>query len=740
MRAVITRHLTMAATMLSATVLFAVPMSAQQSRGIGQAPVGADTLSPAAVAESLAVLKTLDAQVIRNPRDHAAWFRRGMIAWALAFRDTMPPPIDATDWTLLARMADTSFRRAAQAAPTNPLYHLTVGRFLLASGASFTRVGANEHFEKAVDAALKGDDPFLQAETLVEVGRSHWRDYDQFADRMPTTVGALRSIAAAVNIDAAATMGSLRQIVDAAKDANRMISTAASGRSYYEQAEAKFRQAYQVFPAHARAYRNLAMVLAEKGRWAELAELAEQKARTAPWDYMAWLTLGLAHQRLGQPEPATDAFDSAMVYIPDEEYRRMDNIERILRARDTAMAGVRDANLRPATTRLYWLLADPLWSRKGNEARIEFLARVTFAELRWSVDELGVRGADTDRGDVHVRYGPPDYKLAWGPEPDAGEFEGRSISTLWSYETTGLSFVFQGQPGFSTARVPLSDRTFQELQREDIPVRWDNTRSVEVDTIAVQALRFRGGADSVDVLVAAAPPVGPIRASSPRAADVRTDFWLLAGGTVPVKRDSTLDFPGGVQTWRHRLRAGTYLYRVEASANDATKAGRATAAVVANTDPLTGFALSGFGISDVILATRAQAGASVPRRWSDLDIRPLAGPLAVGGELAVAWENYGIAPQNGSATYSIAITIRRETSGAGRVVARVLRGATGIPIGDDEVAILFDRTVAHSDILVEHLDIALGESPAGAYRITVKVTDRVTGRSTERVSRFTIGQ
>jgi hypothetical protein len=278
------------------------------------------------------------------------------------------------------------------------------------------------------------------------------------------------------------------------------------------------------------------------------------------------------------------------------------------------------------------------------------------------------------------------------------------------------------------------------LQREDIPVRWDNTRSVEVDSIPARAMRFRGAADSVDVFVAATPPVGAIRASSAAISDVRTDFWLLAGGTVPVRRDSTLDYQGGVQSWRYRVPVGTYVYRVEASADAAAKAGRATAAVVANTDVLSGFALTGFGISDVVLATRALPRATAPRRWSDLDIRPLAGPLAVGGELALAWETYGITPQNGSAAYSIAITVRRETSGAGRVAARILRGATGIPIGDDEVAILFDRTVAHSDILVEHLDIALGESPAGSYRLTVKVTDRTTGQSTERVTRFTIGQ
>jgi GWxTD domain-containing protein len=730
------RHLTLAA--LALCVSSAV--SAQQgTRTIGQAPPGADTLSPGAVNDSLAVLRSLDSVVTRNPRDAAAWYRRGMIAWALAYRDTIPPSIEATDWTLLSRMADTSLRRAAQAAPTNPLYHLTVGRYLLASGNAVARVGANTHFAKAVEVAAAGDDDWMKAETLVELGRADWRGYDQFANRMPTTTGALRSIAAAVNIDAGATMGSLLQIVDAARDANRMISTAESGRADYIKAEANFRKAYEVYPAHVRAYRNLAMLLAEKQRWTELATLGRDKVSRTPWDYLGWMTLGLASHRLGDAEAATAAFDSALTYIPDEEYRRVDNIERILRRRDTAMVGVRDAELRPATTRLYWLLADPLWSRKGNEARIEFLARVTFAELRWTVDELGVRGADTDRGDVYVRYGPADYVLAWGPEPDDPSFEGRSISTLWSYEITGLSFVFQGQASFGTARIPLSDRTFQELQREDVPVRWDNARSVEVDTIPVQSVRFRGTADSVDVLVAAAPPVGPIRASSTRALDVRTDFWLLAGGTVGVKRDSTMDFPGGVQSWQYRVPAGTYVYRIEASANDATKAARSTAALVAGSDPLSGFALGGFGVSDVLLATRAQPRAGVtPQRWSDLELRPLAGPLAAGADLSVAWETYGIASANGSAAYSIAITIRRESSGAGRVAARVLRGVTGISIGDDEVAILFDRTVAHRDALVEYLDLALGETPAGAYRLTLKITDRTTGQSTERVTRFTI--
>ncbi len=485
-------------TLAVAAIGTAVTASAQtQVRTRGQAPAGADTLSPAAIADSLAVLRSLDSLVRREPNHAAAWYRRGMVAWALAYRDTIPPPVRETDWTLLGRMADTSLRRAALAEPANPFYHLMVGRYLLSSGNSMARTGANVHFERSAEAARTIDDPWLRAETMVEVGRIHWRRYDQFADRMPTTTGALRSLAQAANVDGVA-LGSLKVVVDAARLASRTVRTERAGEADYVRAETSFREAYETYPAHVRAFRNYAMLLAEKERWTELSALARDKIARTPWDYLGWMSLGLAQHRLGANAAATAAFDSAMTYIPDDEYRRLDRLERILRQRDTLVSGMRDPELRASTTRLYWMLADPLWSRDGNETRIEFLARVTFAELRWTVDDLGVRGADTDRGDVHVRYGPPDVKIAWGPEPDEPGFEGRSLATLWTYEKTDQVFVFQGQLGFATARFPLSDRMYQEQQREEIPVRWDNAVTVTVDTIPTQAVRFRGIADSVD--------------------------------------------------------------------------------------------------------------------------------------------------------------------------------------------------------------------------------------------------
>jgi GWxTD domain-containing protein len=728
------------AVALLAAGSFATAAAQAPSRTIGLAPPGADTLSAPSIADSLAVLRSLDSLVRREPNNAAAWFRRGMVAWALAHRDTIPPPVRETDWTLLGRLADTSFRRAAFAEPSNPLYHMMVGRYLLASGNSFARTGANAHFDRAADAAGRWEDPWLRAEALVEAGRVDWRRYDTFADRLPNPNGALRSLAQAANIDGPV-MSSLRPLVDAAREAKAFAPTAESGEADYLKAELRFREAYAAYPEHVRAFRSLAMLLAEKKRWTELAAVARDKVQRAPWDYLGWMTLGLATYRLGDATGAVRAFESAMEHISTAEYQRLDRLDRVLSTRASATSAFRDPYLKPAATRLYWMFSNPLWSQPGGETRVEFLARVTYAELRWTVDELGVRGADTDRGDVHIRYGPPDHVVAWGPDPDGASFESRSVSTLWGYEKSGLSFIFQGQPTFATARIPLSDREFYARQVEDVPVRWDNTAVVQVDTIPTQAVRFRGVGDSVDVLIAAAPPVAAIRASSDVQGLVRTDFWLLAGGTLGVHRDSTLSSPTGVQWWRQRVPLGTYVYRVEASADAALRAGRAAVPVVANHEPFSGFLLRGFSASDVLLATSVTERRSAPTRWSDLDVVPLAGPIPRGAQLGLVWENYGLGARDGSADYTVAITIRRDASVAGRVAARILGGAGGVTSTmrtDDAVSIQFSNRSAHRDIIVDHLEVGLGDSPPGNYTLILRVTDRVTGERSERTTRFTI--
>jgi GWxTD domain-containing protein len=710
-----------------------------------QGPVGADTLSPRAVAESLAVLRRLDSVIAKAPNDAQAWFQRGMIGWALADRARAEPPVRGLDWTLLGRMADTSLRIAAQIDSRNAQYRVMVGRYLLMSGVSITRFAAGGFFEDALTVARADTNGDARALAAIEVGRVHWRRYDSRENRrIETSPGAaIRSVSRAAVVSGSEETGmtatqSLKGIEDALALTTQALPFDLAGGPDYERAEALFREAYDASPGNRRAFQQLAMLLAARSRWTELASLSRAQVTRAPWDGWAWMTLGLATHRAGDSRGAASAYDSAMVYLTRAERARLDRVERVLRNSDTTITSRGDAAQQMATRRLYWMFADPLWSRDGNESRVEFFARVTYAELRWTVEEMGVRGADSDRGDIHVRYGPPDIVASFGAGSgeDAGE-----VSIVWLYRS-GLIFTFTGAPTFATARIPIEDDFYVGEVRDAQPVRWDNLARMTIDSLPVQPLRFRAGIDSVDVFVAVTPDVERIRSSMSLRSALRADYWLLTGGSVAIHHDTARLTQPTTPSWTRRVAPGTYVYRVEASAEGATIAARATAAIVADDDATTGFAVRGFGISDVMLAASAELrGSSPARRWTDYRIAPSAGMVAPGGNVTFVWENYDFTPRGTSSEYRIAIAIQRERSAAGRVAARVvsrISGAVGVDRTDDRVTVRFDRTVPHAATVADFVTLELGDTPAGRYRATLEITDLVSGRTASRTTTFVI--
>jgi GWxTD domain-containing protein len=721
-----------------------------------QGPRGADTLSPGAVADSLAVLRELEAQLRTNDRDAAAWHRLGMIAWALSDRARAPNPPRGLDYTTLGSRADAALRRATQAAPSNALYRIAVGRFLLTSSVSLTRYAANGHFEAALGIARKDTSGAAHAEAAIELGRVEWRRYDTRANRrvLTTPIDIGRSMNMAMQpargssglqgIDADAggaadgvnPLGSMRDVEDLIRSNTQPLPDDVTGGAAFQKAEELFREAYAAAPANARAFRSVAMVLVERSRWVELRAFARAHLAKAPWDGLAWMSLGLALHRLNDGGAAA-AYDSAMSYLPSRERARIDRLERVLRPSDSLIATRGTEGERAARKRFYWTFSDPLWSREGNESRVEYFARVTYAELRWTVEELGVRGVDSDRGDVHVRYGPPDLVVAIGPnvQEDAND-----VITFWIYRS-GLLFAFSGMPTFATAFTPVDDRAMVAAVKSAMPVRWDNLSAGTVDSMPVQVARFRGGRDSVDVLVAASPAVDSIIASAITSGPVLTSFWLLTGSASVAFHDTVSATTSGLRTWTRRVAPGAYVYRIEAASPSSPRAGRSTSTILADADATSGFARTGFGVSDVLLATSVGQQNTQGARWSATGATPLAGAVARGSELTVVWENYEFAQDSGAARYSVSLSIVRERSAGGRIAARVLgalASAAQVDVGDDRYVATFSRRVPYAAAFADQISIALADTPAGTYAVTVEVTDLVTGKKAASRTRMTI--
>jgi hypothetical protein len=294
-------------------------------------------------------------------------------------------------------------------------------------------------------------------------------------------------------------------------------------------------------------------------------------------------------------------------------------------------------------------------------------------------------------------------------------------------------FAFQGMATYATARTPGADQSMVHQLTQAIPVRWDNLASVaSIDSMPAEVARFRGGKDSVDIVVNAATPAPVVSA--------RAHVWLITPGAVAVYRDSaTLD--AGVRTWSARVQPGVYVFRAEASTiGDSVRSARSTNVIDATLGASSGLAARGTAISDILLGTSAEMGAA-GRRWRDVDMTPFVGSIARNSPLAIVWENYEFGAKDGMAQYDVAITLSRERSTAGRIAARVtgaLASAARIEQRGDNVRISFDRSLPHADAFADAITISLQDTPPGRYTVTLAITDKVTKQTMTRAREFVI--
>jgi GWxTD domain-containing protein len=515
------------------------------------------------------------------------------------------------------------------------------------------------------------------------------------------------------------------------------------GRDDYERAIELFKRAIEDFPDHPAARRHYYMALAERERWDELATVTSARARTAIWDAPTHFARGLAMHRLGRGMDAQAAFDSALALLTDDERSRLSGISRLLRTAkrkggqpsDSAQYASGDLAARAYTDSLYWQLADPLALTPENEHRNEFLARVTYAELRWTQDDFDRRGADSDRGEVWIRFGPPDVRFGSGAQGFDGNAE------TWMYHH-GLTFTFNTPASFGTARyAPGSYARVQELKAVQ-PASWANVPINErIDSIQVQLARFRGTPDSLDLVMVAEIPVDSLIGGLDVArvpVDMGMGMWT--GPSVVLLRDSTrvmvdpkdLVNAPRLRAWRERLPAGDHVYRFEALQPDGLRGARALGKISLRKE-------AGFGASDLLVAERVSArDGTAPRRWKDLIVAPNAAAFARGAPIGLVWETYGLqAGPDGAAKYRVLVSVeRRFDSKASKFVANVVGGITGA-VGASakendkgRAALRFERSAPASDVALDWLTLDIGNAAPGRYLVTVEVTDLVANKAT----------
>lgn len=657
------------------------------------------------------------------PQDPYVWHEYGMLlsAWSKAYwrRGIMPSGIPQR-----IIVAETSLARAMRLAPDSASYAIHYGQQLW--GSNFTSMSsATRAQETAMLRAIRIGDSASIALSGDALGLFLWRRYEPLINRR-VDVGALGY----TDQDFVLEPYKFRVYIE---NGTKLVSPPL-GEALYEESLAHFRRAREYLLDDELPFRHEAMALAARDRWEELASIARTRVAQRPAQMWPWLALGIAQQRLKNFAAASIALDSGYARMPDTARVRLLNAKQLLATPRAKFFDTLSVERRAQLAGVYWSAASPTMLVVGNPVYDEFRARVAFAEMMWTNEEMRLRGAESDRGEVFIRWGPPDL-ISTHP--------GAPLSRLsWMYRSLGLTFFFGQAPLFGTANLEEYYRTYVlEPNEWKRPASWANLPLMRrgVDSIPVQIARFRGVRDSVDVALFAGVPTGALRVGLPTDSSViKTGVFVLdAAGRVQMRqldplrsgqRDSTALES---RQWRMRVPTSAAYMRVDALEEDAMHVARVIRDVA-------GFSTTGFGVSDMVIGTQIAAPqAQNTARWTNFTIGPIAGnAIRTGKPLDLLWEVYEPTVRDERVSYRVAITVQREARGGlTGVVARLsgsLRDAVVRNRGSERVGVEYDRTAPASSVFAESLRLNLGSSRAGRYRLTLTVTDLYSGLVTSR--------
>jgi len=705
-------------------VVCAMPCAAQLS-----APVAMATR-----ADSLAELARLDGLVSRTPESAAAWHARGLLAWQLSQgKRAIGTKVDR-EQLRLNQVADSSLLRAATLGMDNARY-LADFAIYRSQGSAIVRGGASRYENRAFERARATGDSMIVAEMADKLGQVEFKNYQMFfGRRMALSNGPGNGIAdILVQQSGGDDGGSVSASADLVRQSIEQRSVPVGGNpppgvDAYEKALHYFEVATGAAPALPLPWRHRFAALADRQRWEELELVARARLAVAPWDPDGWLALGLSLHRAAHPG-ATVAFDSAFAQMSDSTRRRLDRVERIMRPKAVKALAALPAAERARTERFVWTAADPLWSIPGNEVRAEYLARVAFAELRFTDEENGLHGVDTYPGDLHVRYGFPKYSTNW----ECSDEIRSSVCWFWWYAPR-LQFIVRYAAAFNRGFSFIDDIAGNEDIQFQAPASWTSIPGVPpIDSIPLRVARFRADGAKPTVFVSATLPLQRMSVGGVAPRGLMTRLWMFADGADAVARDSSRADDGGLVQWKLRAPAGDVYARAEAVTPDASAA-RGT--VFASAPPTSG----GLTMSDVLIAASATDAGAPATRWHELRITPAPDALPNARDIALAWETYGLTAKDGAQHYSVRLIVEKSSKSiTGRIVAQIA-GLVGSQRGDERVTLSFDRDTPAHDVTLDHLSLSLRQTPAGRYTLAVEITDKLTGAKTRRLTTILVGQ
>lgn len=550
----------------------------------------------------------------------------------------------------------------------------------------------------------------------------------------------------------------------------------------YAAAVGHLEKALQYDPRRRPVYDHLMRIHALNDAFEDALGVLERMYVFFPDDPQMWAYLGFANHRAGRTEAAAKSFEEAFERMDEQERAAFEDLAMILSDEDRA----RYAEDPVGFAARYWTSQNPRYLTPYNERKLEHYARLVYADLLYAAPDIGLRGWETQRGGILVRYGPPLSEVtvtgqfgemlnAFGFNAEASRLEsGRrfgerfdmidrsNLFNIWDYGD--FRFVFEdpirngeyrlySPPAdlFADASAGMAERMDYEIiarqtfrEQPERYVYEPPGRDVRIPYLVTTFKNAGGGAD---LYVHYGIPLGDearldadllnltIRTGTFLINDARDIVAERRRTLYGLKTDQVVTFDEArlwADTQPLQARPGPHTVSVEfETAGGGAQAAQRREVVIPD------YADGALAVSDLMLAYQVEedfgggedgiSGGRVKR--GDFVIQPA--PWSVFGidqPIYVFFETYNLQPDEaGQNQYSVEVALRPQDTSTG--LARLARRVFG---GDDGgVAIEFEAGGTGSEDATYTILDAAGQEP-GLYTLTLRVRDAATGRTAER--------
>ena len=521
-------------------------------------------------------------------------------------------------------------------------------------------------------------------------------------------------------------------------------------KDHFEKAESLLVKSTNFFPYYADAYLNLAKIYDEDQTPGKGIFYMQKLLKLSPQNKDAHMMLGLLLYRINKLDSSYSEYERAISLMsPGEKYDFVFNsskqlLEPFLKDKPETMS---PDSLNTIILK-FWESGDPLFLTEFNERLLEHFARVSYADTRFSIPRLNIKGWDTSRGTALIRYGFPEAIIRLRGEMD---------TDVWLYQDKIFYFTDEYMNGdFSfgipemTAHWNAQNILLSQLKNQ-LPVVYKpefENRSLSVPYNIVQ---FKSNLNNrTDLYVNYALSYSGGRVNNQKIdLNHEAGIFLFNKYFEPVFTRKIIQHPVDNN---NNIQLDSAKYNINSLyVTSSPDSGRISFEIIRESDSaavsnqhnfkIRDFSGNALQLSDIILAADISTGNSRNYPLTRGNITILPDPINTfenSGKTFLYYEIYNLGlSRDGSADFRQLISLQKKADPniIGKVFSPILK-FIGINNEEKKVSLTSDYHTNKKDNSV-YLQLDMRDYEPGNYVLTVKIKDNISGKETEQSTELT---